>query len=43
MFTPASAFTTAESPRRSMAVTNMLVRKQNVRKTMCAFVPHLKN
>ena len=42
MFTPVSAFTTAEPPRSSMAVTMIFVKKQKARNTMCAAVPHLK-
>lgn len=41
MFTPVSAFTTAEPPRSSMAVTIIFVIKQKVRKTTCAAVPQL--
>lgn len=33
MLTPVNAFTTAEPPRRSMAVTIMFVKKQKPRKT----------
>lgn len=42
MFTPVSAFTTAEPPRSSMAVTIIFVKKQKARKTMCAAVPQLR-
>lgn len=41
MFTPVSAFTTADPPRSNIAVTIILVKKQKARKTMCAAVPQL--
>lgn len=41
MFTPVSAFTTADPPRSNIAVTIIFVKKQKARKTMCATVPQL--
>jgi hypothetical protein len=38
---PVRAFTTAEPPSKSMAVTIMFVKKQKHKNTMCAWNPHL--
>ena len=42
MFTPVSAFTTAEPPRSNIAVTMIFVIRQKARKTICAAFPHLR-
>lgn len=41
IFTPVRAFTTAEPPSNSIAVTTTFVARQNTKNTICVAVPHL--